>query len=91
VDEIHKKMQAAKISQKIIERTYLEQRTIKSDTGKGLVFFIRSDYTSEKGFAVAVMIERGRIEYDIFPKPPTPERPKPSLKYIKNGETFYRK
>lgn len=94
VDEIHRQMRNNNVSEKVVETTYLEKRTISSSNTKGLEFFIKSDYVSESGFPVAIMIERGRKEYDVpkFPIPPTPERPNPHLKYIdKDGKAVYRK
>lgn len=87
-------MRANHVSEKIVERTYLEKRTISTSNVKGLEFYIKSDYISESGFPVAVMIEKGRKEYDVpkFPITPTQERPNPHLKYIgKDGEPVYRK
>lgn len=66
VDPIHDTMRAANVSQKVIERTYLDVHAeANSET---ITFSIKSDYLSDTGFDVARMIEYGRRAYLVVPK-----------------------
>lgn len=71
VDSIHQKMQANHVSSKIIERTYLDKQIIRQPGVKGVEFFIKSDYISDSGFPVSLIIEHGRKAYDIYGHPLT--------------------
>lgn len=103
VDPIQNKMRAKGISSKVIDRTYLDKTVIQY--GQVIVFVIRSDYTSEKGFPVAVMIEFGRRAFFVrpllssgreqfvrvrIPGKFTSTLPK-ALHWIKDGKNFFSK
>lgn len=91
IDPIQDKMRKANVSNKVIHSTYLSTKA--ENNGETITFHVISDYVAENGFLVAGMIEYGRKAYTVpkIPIPPTPERPNPHLKYIKNGVTHYRK
>jgi len=84
VDEIHNKMRANGVSQKVIDNTFLDNNIIIS--GNKVFFSIKSTYHDpDTGFAVAVMIEDGRKAYTITAPEPTADRPKPHLTPIIDG------
>jgi len=84
VDEIHNKMRANGVSQKVIDNTYLDNNIILS--GNKVFFSIKSTYIDpDSGFAVAVMIEEGREAYTISAPEPTVDRPRPHLTPIIDG------
>lgn len=89
VDPIQSQMRNIPVSAKIIDSTYLSNDV--KVTGNIATFTIISDYIAEGGFPVSVMIEEGREPYTVLPKPPTPERPDPHLKFIKNGVTTFQR
>lgn len=90
IDPIQRKMENAKFSKKIIERTYLSKEVEGKGRGKTVTFHIKSDYISESGFPVAVMMEKGRKAYDVHAKA---NRKNPHLKYIdpQTGDAVYKK
>jgi len=90
IDTIQRKMEAAGISKKIVERTYLLSKAVSFGArGRAIEFYVKSDYVSEKGFPVAVMIERGRKQYDITAKK---NRPNPHLKFLgEDGSPVFRR
>lgn len=66
IDEIHRKMEAANISKKVIQTTFLDKKVIAEGIrAKHVLFFVRSTYISDTGFPVAVFIEKGRKAYDV--------------------------
>lgn len=65
IDPIQDAMRNAGVSQKVIDRTYLDVHAEK--TTNQIVFHIKSDYISESGFPVAKIIENGRRAYTIVP------------------------
>lgn len=83
IDKIQQKMRDAKVSAKVIDRTYLA--TTAERNGQTITFSIMSDYISDSGFDVARMIEYGRRAY--FVKPVR----KKFLSWIKNGTRFFSK
>lgn len=87
VDEIHKKMEAAGISKKVIQTTFLSKRNVATGKGskKSILFFITSNYVSDTGFPVAIMIERGRKSF--FVKPVR----RLALSWLKEGQRFFSK
>lgn len=66
VDPIQDKMRKAGVSEKVIDRTYLDVQAVKEENS--IVFSIKSDYVSDSGFDVAKMIENGRKAYFIKQK-----------------------
>lgn len=88
IDPIQQAMEMKGYAKKIIERTYLDSKVEGKGRGKVVTFHIKSDYIAEKGFPVAVMMEKGRKAYTVKAKE---NRPNPHLKYIKDGKTEYRK
>lgn len=90
VDKIHKKMRANNVSPKVIHETFLDQQI--RIVGNKFFFKIKSTYKdTDTGFTVAVMIEDGRKAYTISAPEPTPERPRPHLTPIINGEQKFLK
>jgi len=90
IDEIHNKMRANNVSQKVINETFLDNNIII--LGNSLFFSIKSTYTDpDTGFAVAVMIEKGRETYTISAPPPTADRPRPHLTPIIDGKQMFLK
>jgi len=65
VDPIQTKMRTKGISRKVIDRTYLDKTVYNK--GQIIVFTLKSDYTAENGFPVAVMIEYGRRAFFVKP------------------------
>lgn len=88
IDEIQKKMEQANYSKKIIERTYLSKKIEGKGKTAVLTFHVMSDYISESGFPVAIMMEKGRKSYIVKPHE---NRPNPHLKFIKDGKVNFRK
>ncbi len=90
VDEIHKKMRANGVSPKVIHETFLDPQV--RIVGNKFFFRIKSTYQDpDTGFAVAVMIEKGRDTYTISAPEPTEERPRPHLTPIIQGEQKFLK
>ena len=89
VDKIQDRMRSKGVSQKVIDNTFLDNNIVI--LGNSFFFRIKSTYTAENGFAVAVMIEDGRDPYTIKAPEPTPERPRPHLTPIIDGEQKYLK
>jgi len=90
VDIIHNKMRSKKVSQKVINETFLDSNIIIQ--GNSIFFNIKSTYTdTDTGFAVAVMIEDGREAYTISAPEPTADRPRPHLTPIIAGEQKFLK
>lgn len=90
VQPIKQKLRSESYSPKIIAEVRAEVKT-RTDT-RTITWLIISDFTTPKGFPVAVMIERGRRAYVIFPKPPTQRRPRPALKIpTEEGDIFRKK
>lgn len=89
IDPIQNNMRKAGISSKVVDRTYLSTKA--ENNGETITFYVMSDYVSDTGFAVAKMIEGGRRAYTVKAPDPTPDRPYPHLKYIKDGKVHYRK
>lgn len=81
IDEIHSKMESANISKKIIQTTFLNKKvmSVGAKSKKSLLFYVTSNYVSDSGFPVAIMIERGRKEYDVYPVK------KKMLSWLKDG------
>lgn len=67
VSRIRTKIVANGYSQKIADAVHLAASPISTGPGK-ISWDVISDYTTDEGFPVAVMIENGRIAYTIFPK-----------------------
>lgn len=90
VDKIQDKMRANGVSSKVIDNTFLDNNiTIVSNK---VLFSIKSTYIDpDSGFAVSVMIEDGRKAYTIKAPEPTPDRPRPHLTPIINGEKKFLK
>jgi len=90
VDHIHNRMRSNGVSQKVIDETFLDPNVIL--LGKKFYFRIKSTYTDpDTNFPVAVMIEEGRKAYTVKAPEPTPQRPKPRLTPIIDGEQKYLK
>ncbi len=89
IQPIKQKLRSESYSPKIIAEVRAEVKT-RTDN-KTITFLIISDFTTRGGFPVAVMIERGRKAYVIFPKPPTQRRPRPALKIPTEGGDIFRK
>lgn len=89
VDKIQDRMRSKNVSQKVIDTTFLDANIII--LGNSFFFRIKSIYKAENGFAVAVMIEDGRDPYIIKAPEPTPERPRPHLTPIIDGEQMFLK
>lgn len=86
VDEIHRKMEGANISKKVIQTTFLDKKVIVEGVrAKFVLFFIRSPYVSDTGFPVAVMIERGRRPYVVEVVK------KKFLSWLKEGQRYFAK
>jgi len=77
IQPIKQKLRSESYSPKIIAEVRAEVKT-RTDN-KTITWLIISDFTTPDGFPVAVMIERGRKAYVIFPKPPTQKRPRLSI------------
>ena len=90
IKKIHYQMKQDKISKKIIESTRLDKKPYKHRK-KSIVWSIVSDYRSIDGFPVAVMIEHGRKAFFIRPKPPSDDRPRPTLKFEIGKDTIFSK
>ena len=83
-------MRANNVSPKVIHETFLDQQV--RIVGNKFFFKIKSTYQdTDTGFEVAVMIEDGREAYTISAPEPTPERPRPHLTPIINGEQKFLK
>ena len=90
IQPIKQQLRSESYSPKIIAEVRAEVKT-RTDF-KTITWLIISDFTTPKGFPVAVMIERGRKAYVIFPKPPSRERPNPALKIpTPDGDIFRKK
>ncbi len=67
VSRIRIKIVANGYSQKIADAVHLAASPISTGPGR-ISWDVISDYTTDEGFPVAVMLENGRIAYTIFPK-----------------------
>lgn len=66
---IHRDMETANFSKKIIDRTFVGDVDVTNQGKKITVHFI-SDYTSDGGFDVSSAREEGTRDHDVFPKKP---------------------
>lgn len=87
IDLIHTRLAAAGISKKVIETTFLNKKVVSvgSKFQRAVFFFVTSNYISETGFPVAVMIEKGRKAFFVKPTK------KQALSWLKDGQRFFSK